>query len=51
MKYDLFIKNTQGLVEQQHARLVDQAAGDGHTLLLAALKNQNSPYISYILLP
>ena len=32
----LQIQRAQGLVQQQHLRLVDQAAGDGHALLLSA---------------
>ena len=31
----LQVEGRQRFVEQQHARLVDQGAGDGHTLLLA----------------
>ena len=32
----LEVQRAQRLVQKQHLRLVDQAAGDGHALLLAA---------------
>ena len=32
----LQVQSTQGLIQQQDLRLVDQTAGDGHALLLAA---------------